>query len=447
LAADDRITYEALAGVLAERLDSVLPPQAIWPRSRVAIGATDHRDFTNAPAAWSSEYVVVADIESFYESISHARLIFSLDHLFGLTDSYLLALEGFLLAVMASDVGLPQGPPGSEMFASAFLGQVDVYLAERGFQFVRYNDDFLIAASSMADGRKAVETLEELLRDVGLRLSPTKTKLMRRGTYLDGLSSGSRALMAFRARLREQAEEMLRESDDAEDVGEYLRDIGVDEEILFDLLYHGTTTIEEIIEESRQLLDPELIELYDRYLSNVAEMVRSGRYEDDAATEQGVRDSLIGLAGAHRVVADRNFVEVLSALPRLARYFSLYLAEVANVAPDFTMSVVRARLDPPLDTDWVNSWICSVLERRPALVDSSTRKLLVSFIRSDSTGSLLKTVAIRTLAASGNLTREIWIEALSRVSQAVRSELSLTAWSDRERYPLVPNDKILGSKD
>jgi Reverse transcriptase (RNA-dependent DNA polymerase) len=94
--------------------------------------------------------------------------------------------------------GLPIGPPGSAVMANAVLAPVDAALD--GFRFLRWVDDYLVAASSERAGEEALERMDHALAGLGLLRSEPKTRICEgAGAWLAGHSSSMRDVAAGRA--------------------------------------------------------------------------------------------------------------------------------------------------------------------------------------------------------------------------------------------------------
>ena len=129
------------------------------------------------------QYVVDADIHSFFDEIDHTILIHNLRELLG--DERLIALcerwikaevqEGQKLWRMAK--GVPQGAPLSPLMANLYLDQLDEVMLEENLRIVRFADDFLILCRSADRAEHALRLTEEVLEKLHLRLNPVKTRL------------------------------------------------------------------------------------------------------------------------------------------------------------------------------------------------------------------------------------------------------------------------------
>lgn len=80
--------------------------------------------------------------------------------------------------------GIPQGAVLMNFIAEMVLGYADIELTERlarqkieNYDILRYRDDYRIFANSSQDGERILKSLTEVMIDLGLKLSPAKTKI------------------------------------------------------------------------------------------------------------------------------------------------------------------------------------------------------------------------------------------------------------------------------
>jgi hypothetical protein len=288
------------------------------------------------------------------------------------------------------------------------------------------------------DGRRKIESLERLLREIGLRLNVSKTKVMRRDTYLANLHKPSQQVERLRKEIQDLTEARLRSSEDESDVASILEEVGVDEQILWDLFYNQTTTLDEVLEEVRDLFEPPLVDSYAEYFTRAARRLRRERLPDDMlGTERDLRECLVILAGANRSVNLRLVDEVLKWFPRLAQHTSAYLRSIAGDNSRSVGSLITRWLDPPADTDWVTAWLCNVAEVNPDLISRRLQAVMIKLVRDEHVGLLTRAGAARALAAGKKLDQDSFNELLRTSTAAIRSEMILAALADPERYPLT----------
>ena len=139
------------------------------------------------------EWVVDFDIEKYFDTVNHDKLISILRE--QVNDSATLHLiRSFLKAgvmeeglVHATEEGVPQGGCISPVLSNIYLDKLDKELESRGLRFVRYADDFdVFVKSEMAADRVMASVTGWLERKLRLKVSATKTKVVRptKSTFL-----------------------------------------------------------------------------------------------------------------------------------------------------------------------------------------------------------------------------------------------------------------------
>lgn len=128
-------------------------------------------------------YVLDADISGFFDNIPHSVIMRGLTQV--VADGNILQLvQRFLRAGVMEDgvfrpttVGTPQGGVLSPLLANIALNFLDWHLTRCGFRFVRYADDFVVLCRSAPQAKEARATVQQKLTELGLTLSPEKTRL------------------------------------------------------------------------------------------------------------------------------------------------------------------------------------------------------------------------------------------------------------------------------
>lgn len=138
-------------------------------------------------------WVIELDIQSFFDELDHGQLRSFLDQ--RVRDGVLRrAIDKWLKAgiledgqVKRSSEGTPQGGVISPLLANVYLHEVldlwfetEVKPRLRGRAFmVRYADDAVLAFSSEQDARRVMAVLPKRFERFGLKLHPTKTRLLK----------------------------------------------------------------------------------------------------------------------------------------------------------------------------------------------------------------------------------------------------------------------------
>ena len=442
LALPDRLALEALAETISTRLDEALPQGVLWPRGRSENHA--HRassDYRSRPLEWDSKYIVKADIADFYGSVDHTILgLVTSTHL-EMPWKYGQAVESLLTAVMRIDRGLPQGVPASDLFASAFLLPIDSRLSELHATYIRNGDDYFFPASSVDEARSMLQRFEEDLRGVGLALNDDKTAIMRSFSYQKGLEERSTAVAELVIELELSHEAMPIQTQpnkwstrllEASDEGGMVWQSIVDP--LWDQMYLGDLTLDDVIEDLQDTIQPGAAEAHKTLLRALALELQSGRPISGNAEDLG-RRCLVFLAASRTEVELHNVDTLLQWFPGLAPHASTYLSAIACRSQDEISAFLVRLLDGPQRTDWTFGWLCAAaqVEGFELREDLARRLEAASVDRHE--GMLTRTAAMRALAVAGRLTERVWRRIAEDATPAVQSEMAFSALSEPSLYP------------
>jgi hypothetical protein len=433
LAFEDRLCLECVAAWIEESLDSALPQSVIWPRRRSA-GAV--RQFASAPEWINGAYIVKADIASFYEEVDHGTLASFMDVYLGMPTARVQAAHALLDALMGINKGLPQGPLASDVLASLYLLPVDLTLVQRGWSYARYADDFVIGAESIVDARRKLEELEVLLQGIGLRLNDEKTMVMRRANFLRKQLGPPQKIRRIRDQVRMELEAAIHAESDEDALTDELKKLGVEEETLWDLLYHGSTTIESVLESIRDNLTPTVAEAYGRFLAQEAAALSSGRKgKRNTLTDSEVVEAITFVAGARVIVEWQWLDAVLTWFPRTAPSVAVYLKEIAAVNLGYVGTALELCLAREGFSDWSLAWLVSVVD---VVKSAELVKRLLPYLRalvaSPQARPLSAVTAVRAMATGRLLAREDWQAVWTNVPAALRAEMLFAAMADSAGY-------------
>ena len=129
-------------------------------------------------------WVVDADIKSYFDTISHDKLIglisakISDGRMITLIEQYLNQEVMETAARWTPEEGTPQGAVISPLLSNIYLDSLDHYMAEKKIEMVRYADDFIILCRSEKEAEKALKQVTRWLSEAELELHPEKTRIV-----------------------------------------------------------------------------------------------------------------------------------------------------------------------------------------------------------------------------------------------------------------------------
>ena len=129
-------------------------------------------------------HTVDADLKSYFDTISHDRLMARLKE--KIADGSVLSLIQLFLKANVMDsgkewtptAGAPQGAVLSPLLSNIYLDPLDHLVSKLGFEMVRYADDFVILCRTAEDAHRALELVRSWVTENELTLHPTKTKIV-----------------------------------------------------------------------------------------------------------------------------------------------------------------------------------------------------------------------------------------------------------------------------
>jgi RNA-directed DNA polymerase len=179
----DRIVQGALLHVIEPILERDFAPQSYG--FRPGKGCKDALRRVDELLKAGNNWVVDADLKSYFDTIPQERLMERIRE--KIADGRVLKLLATMLqaGVMDSakgwqptEEGTPQGAVISPLLSNLYLDGLDWHMAHKGFQMVRYADDFIVLCRSHEQAQAALELVKSWVEENGLRLHPTKTRLV-----------------------------------------------------------------------------------------------------------------------------------------------------------------------------------------------------------------------------------------------------------------------------
>ena len=178
----DRLVQQSIAQILSPLYETEFSESSYGFRPRRSC----HDALRGAQAHINSgyKYAVDLDLEKFFDTVSHSRLIELLSkkikdgRVISLIHKYLLAGVRIGERFEESRAGVPQGGPLSPLLSNIMLNELDKELERRGHPFVRYADDCMIFCRSKRAAERTKESITSFIEEVlYLRVNREKTKV------------------------------------------------------------------------------------------------------------------------------------------------------------------------------------------------------------------------------------------------------------------------------
>ncbi len=132
-----------------------------------------------------SEWIVEVDIEDFFGSVPHERLLAAVAEV--VADGRILRLVRALLEAGVMEegrkrtlvAGTPQGGVVSPLLSNAFLNTFDHQMLAAGHRAIRYADDMIVVCRMREEAEAALQQVRQILEgQLGLQLHPRKTRIV-----------------------------------------------------------------------------------------------------------------------------------------------------------------------------------------------------------------------------------------------------------------------------
>lgn len=138
----------------------------------------------------SPTHVVDADLRKCFDTIPHDLIVGGLEEkvsdgkLLGVVRALLRqgVMEGGADEASWSEEGTPQGSALSPFLANVALHGLDVLAKERGFDLVRFADDFVVLCESREEAESALAAVTQWTLESGMSLHPEKTRIVDHGS-------------------------------------------------------------------------------------------------------------------------------------------------------------------------------------------------------------------------------------------------------------------------
>jgi group II intron reverse transcriptase/maturase len=216
----DRLIQQSVSQVLSPIYEREFSEQSYGFRPRRSCHAALRRAQSHVNAGY--KYAVDLDLEKFFDTVSHSRLIELLSNRIkdgrAVSPIHKYLMSGLQAGSRLEEThsGVPQGSPLSPLLSNIMLNELDKELERRGHPYVRYADDCMILCRSRRaaerTGRSIIRYIEEVLY---LRVNEEKTsagnvrgmKFLGYSFYIKSgecrLSVHSKSFTRFKSKLKE----------------------------------------------------------------------------------------------------------------------------------------------------------------------------------------------------------------------------------------------------
>ncbi len=181
----DKLVQKVLSSELNEYFNKHFSSSSYAYRTKKSTLKAINRtsDYIKAKYHW----VLKSDIDDFFGSINHDKLLQILDH--HISDKSIIKLISLFVQnggfkrfeYQDHEQGVHQGDILSPLLSNVYLDLLDKYLEKQNIPFVRYADDFIILFKDELTAHKFKNTLQNFLSALDLRLEEKKTSIVHVG--------------------------------------------------------------------------------------------------------------------------------------------------------------------------------------------------------------------------------------------------------------------------
>lgn len=180
----DRLLQQAVAQILTPVFDQQFSEYSYGfrPNRYAEMAIRQTLEYLNAGYEW----IVDIDLERFFDTVNHDRLMNLMSKTIDDGDVISLIRKFLVSGVQTEDgyqsttIGTPQGGNLSPLLSNIMLNELDIELEKRGLRFVRYADDCIIMVKSDMSARRVMRSVTTFIEEkLGLIVNATKSKVTR----------------------------------------------------------------------------------------------------------------------------------------------------------------------------------------------------------------------------------------------------------------------------
>jgi group II intron reverse transcriptase/maturase len=165
----DRVIQQAIAQKLTPIFEKQFSDNSFGFRPRRSAHDAMKRCKANINEGY--KYVVDMDLEKYFDTVNHSKLIGVLSRtikdgrVISLIHKYLTAGVIVKHTFKGTDIGTPQGGPLSPLLSNIMLNELDKELERRGHRFVRYADDLMIFCKSRKAASRTLTNIQPFIEE------------------------------------------------------------------------------------------------------------------------------------------------------------------------------------------------------------------------------------------------------------------------------------------
>lgn len=180
----DRVIQQAISQVLTPMFDSQFSESSYGfrPKRYAEMAILKALEYMNDGYEW----VVDIDLERFFDTVNHDRLMNLVSRTVDDGDVISLIRKYLVSGVKINDeyketiIGTPQGGNLSPLLSNIMLNELDKELESRNLRFVRYADDCIIMVKSEMAARRVMRSVTKYIEEkLGLIVNTTKSKITK----------------------------------------------------------------------------------------------------------------------------------------------------------------------------------------------------------------------------------------------------------------------------
>ena len=178
----DRVVQAALRAVLEPIFERDFAAQSYGFRPKR--GCKDALRRVDALLKQGYRWVVDADLKSYFDTIPRPELLERVKtkiadgRVLKLLEAYRTQGVWEEMNLWTPEAGTPQGAVISPLLSHIYLDALDHEMAGKGFEMVRYADDFVVLCGTEGEAQQALEAVQRWTGKAGLTLHPIKTRIV-----------------------------------------------------------------------------------------------------------------------------------------------------------------------------------------------------------------------------------------------------------------------------